>query len=107
MATITPTVGRVVWYFDAAHQGPFAAQIAYVHAKFWELDETGGDPSVREAELLGVLREGGYDGFVCSEWGGNAWADADDVDAFELVRRHQAHVHDLIPSQPVGVPVRR
>jgi hypothetical protein len=81
---------------------PLVPQIAFVHAKFWDLDE-----SVRDAELIGVLREGGYDGFVCSEWGGNAWAEAADVDAFELVRGHQARIHDLILSQPVGVPVRR
>jgi hypothetical protein len=41
-----------------------------------------------------VLRDGGYDGFLSSEWGGSAWRDADEVDAFELVRRH----HELISS---------
>jgi hypothetical protein len=86
---------------------PLVPRIAFAHAKFWELDEDGGDPSVREAELIRVLRDGGFDGFVCSEWGGNAWLDATDVDAFDLVRRHHAHIDDLILSQPVGVPVRR
>lgn len=29
---ITPTVGRVVWYHNAAQQGPFSAMIASVHS---------------------------------------------------------------------------
>jgi hypothetical protein len=65
-------------------------RIAYAHAKFWQLDEDGGDPSVRSAELLAMLAEGDYDGFVSSEWGGSAWREVDEVDAFELVRRHRA-----------------
>jgi hypothetical protein len=85
---------------------PLVPQVAFVHAKFWELDDDGGDPTVREAELIRVLRDGGYDGFVCSEWGGNAWLDADEADAFDLVRRHQAHIHDLILAPAVRVPAR-
>jgi Xylose isomerase-like TIM barrel len=77
---------------------PLVPQIAYAHAKFWELDDAGDDPTTRTAELIDVLRDGGYDGFLASEWGGSAWRDADEVDAFELVRRH----HDLI-SSPIEV----
>jgi hypothetical protein len=82
---------------------PLVPQIAYTHAKFWELDEAGDEPTVRNAELIGVLRDGGYDGFVCSEWGGSAWADVEDVDAFDLSRRHRALSHALI-SKPAQVP---
>jgi hypothetical protein len=77
---------------------PLVPQIAYAHAKFWELDDAGDDPTTRTAELIDVLRDGGYDGFLSSEWGGSAWRDADEIDAFELVRRH----HDLI-SSPIEV----
>jgi hypothetical protein len=77
---------------------PLVPQIAYAHAKFWELDDAGDDPTTRTAELIDVLRDGGYDGFLSSEWGGSAWRDADEVDAFELVSRH----HDLI-SRPIEV----
>jgi hypothetical protein len=82
---------------------PLVPQIAYAHAKFWELDDAGEDPTVQTAELLDVLRAGGYDGVVASEWGGNAWLDVEDVDAFELVRRHHALCRDLV-SKP-AVPV--
>jgi hypothetical protein len=77
-----------------------APQIAYAHAKFWELDEAGEEPTVRTAELVDVLRAGGHDGVVASEWGGNAWLDVEDVDAFQLVGRHHALVSDLV-STPV------
>jgi hypothetical protein len=36
-----------------------------------------------------VLRAGGYDGFVSSEWGGSAWCEAGEVDGFEAVRAHR------------------
>lgn len=88
---------------DPQAWAPFVPQIAYAHAKFWELDQTGDDPAVRTGELIGVLRDGGYAGFVCSEWGGNAWVDVDDVDAFELTRRHHTLCCSLI-SKPVEVP---
>jgi hypothetical protein len=51
-----------------------------------------------------VLRAGGYVGFVASEWGGNAWAEADEVDAFELVRRHHELCRDLISNPAMQVP---
>jgi hypothetical protein len=77
---------------------PHVPQIAYAHAKFWD-----DEPTVRTEELIHVLRDGGYEGFVSSEWGGSAWADADDVDAFDLVRRHHELCRALI-STPVEVP---
>lgn len=75
-------------------------RIAYAHAKFW--DES---PSVRTAELLDVLRDGGYDGFVVVEWGGNAWAELDDVDSFAIVRRHHDLCLDLVSRPAAEVPV--
>jgi hypothetical protein len=78
---------------------PLVPAIAYAHAKFWEEN----DPT-RTAELLDVLREGGYDGFVACEWGGNAWADAEDVDSFDAVRRHHELCHDLMSTSAAELP---
>jgi xylose isomerase-like TIM barrel protein len=89
---------------DPAAWLPLVPQIAYAHAKFWELDYAGDDPTVRSAELIGVLRDGGYDGFVCTEWGGSAWLDLDDVDAFDLVRRHHELCHTVISKPAAEVP---
>jgi hypothetical protein len=82
---------------------PLVPQIGYAHAKFWELDDAGDEPTVRNAELISVLRDGGYTGVVASEWGGNAWAEADDVDAFELTGRHLGLLRSLIEN-PAAVP---
>jgi hypothetical protein len=54
--------------------------------------------------LISVLRAGGYDGFLACEWGGNAWLEADDVDAFEIVRRHHERCRRLVASPAVEVP---
>jgi Xylose isomerase-like TIM barrel len=80
---------------------PHVPRIAYAHAKFWETDEDGADPTVRTAELVDVLAQGGFDGVVACEWGGNAWLDAEDADAFELVRRHHAHCRALVSGAAV------
>ena len=39
-----------------------------------------------------MLASGGYTGFVCGEWGGNAWVDVDEVDAFGVAVRHASSV---------------
>lgn len=75
------------------------SRIAYAHSKFW--DES---PSVRTVELLEVLRIGGYDGFVIAEWGGNAWAELDDVDSFATVRRHHDLCLDFVSRPAAEVP---
>jgi xylose isomerase-like TIM barrel protein len=79
-------------------------RVINVHAKFYELEEDGTDASVPHAELVSVLKEGGYDGFVSSEWEAHAWADLDDADGFEMVRRHQELYRRLLAqNEPVAV----
>jgi hypothetical protein len=78
--------------------------IAYAHAKFWDAEPDADEPVVRTPELIDVLRRGGYEGVVASEWGGNAWLDVDDVDAFEVVRRQHELYRDLISKPAVEVP---
>jgi hypothetical protein len=78
---------------------PVVPRIAYVHSKFWD-----ASASVRTADLVEVLRQGGYDGFVIAEWGGNAWAELDEVDAFAVVRRHHQLCLDLVSRPAAEVP---
>jgi hypothetical protein len=82
---------------------PLVPQIAYAHAKFWELDDAGDEPTVQNSELLGVLRRGGFDGFVASEWGGHAWLEREDEDAFVLVAQHHALMSRLEVDAGAGV----
>jgi hypothetical protein len=85
---------------------PLVPAIAYVHAKFWLPAEDGGDPTVRTAELLEVLERGGFEGVVATEWGGNAWLDAGNTDAFSLVSRHGAFCRARISKPALKVPAR-
>ncbi|MHC3000506.1 C-glycoside deglycosidase beta subunit domain-containing protein [Microbacterium sp. HJ5] len=67
-------------------------QIMHVHAKFYDIDETGHEPAIDYPELVRVFVEGGYRGYWSSEWEGHAFAELGEVDPLLLVRRQ----HDLI-----------
>jgi sugar phosphate isomerase/epimerase len=67
-------------------------QIVHVHAKFYDIDESGNEPAIDYPELVRVFVEGGYSGFFSSEWEGHAFADLGEADPIDLVRKQ----HDLI-----------
>ena len=67
-------------------------RIVHVHAKFYDIDETGDEPAIDYPSLVRVFVEGGYAGFFSSEWEGHAFADLDEADPIDLVRKQ----HDLI-----------
>jgi sugar phosphate isomerase/epimerase len=77
-------------------------RVIHVHAKFYELEADGTDASVPHHELFDVLRDGKYEGFVSSEWEAHAWADMEDADGFEMVRRHQELYRELLAREPAG-----
>jgi len=75
------------------HQDPQAWQeilpnVVHVHGKFFDIGDDGREPVVPVEELLGVLVEGGYHGYISSEYEGWHWNTGSD--AFEMVARHQA-----------------
>lgn len=63
--------------------------VIHVHAKFYEVDPAGNAVAVPYPELLTILKESGYTGFISLEWGGQIWAEG--VDAFAAVKAQ----HDL------------
>ncbi|WP_439592921.1 C-glycoside deglycosidase beta subunit domain-containing protein [Microbacterium sp.] len=69
-------------------------QILHVHAKFYDIDDSGQEPAIDYPELVRVFVEGGYRGYWSSEWEGHAFAELGEVDPLLLVRRQ----HDLIRS---------
>ena len=79
-------------------------RVIHVHAKFYELEADGTDPSIPHRELFDVLVEGGYEGYVSSEWEAHAWADREDQDGFEMVRRHQQLYRTLLAEHAAGTP---
>jgi sugar phosphate isomerase/epimerase len=68
----------------------YAHRIVYVHGKFYNIDDkTGEVEDIDYHRLLGALKDGGYKGFICSEFEGNRFMnDMGWVDEIEYVRKH-------------------
>jgi sugar phosphate isomerase/epimerase len=66
--------------------------ILHVHAKFYDIDESGEEPAIDYGALVREFVTGGYRGYWSSEWEGHAFADLGDVDPIALVRKQ----HDLV-----------
>ena len=79
-------------HVDPREWADIMPQILHVHAKFYDIDETGEEPAIDYPELVRVFVEGGYRGYWSSEWEGHAFAELGEVDPLVLVRRQ----HDLI-----------
>lgn len=85
------------------HQAPagwasIIPRTVHVHAKAFESDENGIDGTVDIPALIGVLRDGAYDGWISSEWEGHMFAEHDDN--FAAVARQQRQLRRLT-SAPV------
>jgi Xylose isomerase-like TIM barrel len=75
------------------HQNPrdwreIMPHVVHVHGKFFEIRDDGHEPVVPIEELIDVLVEGGYSGYISSEYEGWHWNI--EPDAFEMVARQQA-----------------
>ncbi|HZU62089.1 MAG TPA: TIM barrel protein, partial [Novosphingobium sp.] len=58
-------------------------QVIHIHGKFFDFDANGDEIAVDYARILPVFVQGGYDGFMSSEYEGHMWNDAD---GFEKIR---------------------
>lgn len=75
----------------------FMGRIHNVHGKFYEMTEDLVEPSIPYDEIVQVLKQGGYTGYICSEYEGNRWIeDAHPVESVEQVRRQQVMLTRLI-----------
>lgn len=61
-------------------------RVIHMHGKFYSMKD-GDEPNVRFEEVVKVLVESGYNGWMSSEYEGSAGADT-----FNVVREHQAMV---------------
>jgi len=67
----------------------FASKLVYVHGKFYNIDEDGQVDNMDYPVIFKALQEGGYKGYVCSEFEGNRRMNmAGWCDEIELVRKH-------------------
>lgn len=68
----------------------YASKVVYVHGKFYDIDADGQVDNIDYPKVLKALQEGGYQGYICSEFEGNRrMNDAGWVDEIDYVRRHQ------------------
>jgi len=61
----------------AASWLPLAPWIAAVHVKWWDLDSAADDLGAETGAVIEGLLASGFDGTVCSEWGGHEWQGID------------------------------
>ncbi len=69
-------------------------RVVHIHGKFYGFDAEGDEPSIDCAALMRVFRDGGYDGYMSSEWEGHAYTD--EFSGFEMVKQHQALCRRLL-----------
>jgi hypothetical protein len=92
--------------FDPARMLPFMDCIHNIHGKFYEVTEDLVEPSIPYDQIVGVLNQGGYTGYICSEYEGNRWIeDAESVDSVEQVTRQQRMLERLIAQVSVEAGV--
>ena len=81
----------------------YMPMIHNIHGKFYEMTADYVEPSIPYDEIVAVLEQGGYDGYICSEYEGNRWIeDAEEPDSVEQVRRQQVMLASLLgePQTP-------
>jgi sugar phosphate isomerase/epimerase len=82
---------------DPRHILPYMKYIHHIHAKFSEMTDEGRDYSIPYEEIIPILVEGGFSGYLSSEYeGGWFIQDAFVVDGVEQVRRHQRMLKQLL-----------
>ena len=95
MGGIGPAIGMAeVMRHNAAFEPKrmldYMPLIRNVHGKFYEMTADYVEPSIPYDQIVSVLEQGGYDGYICSEYEGNRWIeDAEEPDLVEQVRRQQ------------------
>ncbi|NYE18237.1 sugar phosphate isomerase/epimerase family protein [Microbacterium immunditiarum] len=65
-------------------------QIFHVHAKFYDIGPDGEEPAMDIPRIVKQFVEGGYVGYLSSEWEGHAFLDLGEADPIDLVKKQHA-----------------
>jgi hypothetical protein len=65
-------------------------QIFHVHAKFYDIGPDGEEPAMDIPRIVRQFVEGGYQGYLSSEWEGHAFSDLGEADPIDLVKKQHA-----------------
>ena len=94
LGATAPQIGRLNMAFSMNGRQSIDAwkeiipQTVHLHGKFYGFDENGDEPSIDYAAILKVFYEGGYNGYISSEYEGTAFTD--EYTGFEMVQKHHA-----------------
>ena len=88
--------------FEPKRMLDYMPRIHNVHGKFYEMTPDYIEPSIPYDEIVRVLEQGGYTGYICSEYEGNRWIeDFQEPDSVEQVRRQQVMLAKLLGEATV------
>ncbi len=83
--------------FEPKRMLDYMPRIHNIHGKFYQMDENYVEPCIPYDKIVDVLKQGGYSGYICSEYEGNRWIeDAMEPDSVEQVRRQQVMLARLL-----------
>ena len=87
--------------FEPKRMLEFMHRIHNIHGKFYEMTEDDVEYSIPYDKIVEVLKQGGYQGHICSEYEGNRWVeDAEEVQSVEQVKRQHRMLCRLL-DQPI------
>lgn len=90
-------LGTHMVYTDPQSLKEYIPYIMHIHGKFYEINDLIEEPSIPYQEIISVLKENGYTGYVNSEYEGNRHIqDYKEVDSIEQVKRHQKLLNKII-----------
>jgi sugar phosphate isomerase/epimerase len=71
--------------------------IVHIHGKFYDITTDLKETSIPYMDVVKVLKDAGYQGYICSEYEGNRHIqDYMEVDSVEQVKRHQLLLESVI-----------
>jgi len=78
----------------------YAPYTYHIHGKFYEMLPDYSEFSIPYEDIVPILIEGGYKGYIDAEYEGNRWIqDAYEVDSTEQVRRYQVMLKQLLGEE--------
>jgi sugar phosphate isomerase/epimerase len=93
-------MGAHMIYRDPRTMLEYLPHVAHIHGKFYEMLPDYTEYSIPYEEIVPVLIEGGYSGYVDSEYEGQRWIqDAFEDDSVEQVRRQQVMLKRLLGEE--------
>lgn len=98
-----PQIGRLNMAFSMNGRQPIEKwkeiipQTVHIHGKFYGFDENGDEPSIDYETIFKVFNEGGYKGYICSEYEGSAFTD--EFSAFDQVKKQHQLFHKILGKQ--------